>query len=291
MAHAQDSPRLLSKGWREPVARGRTGDPAHHGTIGTVDRRSAPRRRSHRRGVSCSMIGLRACGLVLLLALFGGFTSLPGSVHAHDTGGPYTFKNVAIRGGGFVTGIVFHPREKGLAYVRTDVGGAYRWDDRARQWIPLTDWIGADDVNLLGIESIAIDPSDPERVYLAAGTYTNPKTGNGAILRSADRGRSFQRTDLPFKLGGNDMGRGNGERLAVDPNDGRVLFFGSRGAGLWRSDDAGATFTAVKSFPAIAASASAAVQTAWAKLQHVGIVFVVFEPSSGKPGAPTPKLY
>lgn len=237
------------------------------------------------------MSSLRGRGLALLLVVFGAFSSLPGSAHAHDTGGPYTFRNVAIRGGGFVTGIVFHPREKGLAYVRTDVGGAYRWDDSARQWIPLTDWIGADDVNLLGIESIAIDPSDSERVYLAAGTYTNPKTGNGAILRSADRGRSFKRTDLPFKLGGNDMGRGNGERLAVDPNDGRVLFFGSRGAGLWRSDDAGATFTAVTSFPAIAASAAAGVRTAWAGLQHVGIVFVAFEPSSGKPGAPTQKLY
>lgn len=230
-------------------------------------------------------------GLAMLLAVAGGLASLSGGAHAHDTGGPYTFQNVAIRGGGFVTGVVFHPREKGLAYVRTDVGGAYRWDDGARQWIPLTDWIGPDDINLLGIESIAIDPSDPERVYLAAGTYTNPKAGNGAILRSSDHGRSFQRTDLPFKLGGNDMGRGNGERLAVDPNDGRVLFFGSRGAGLWRSDDAGASFTAVESFPEVATSAAAGVHTRWAGLQHVGIVFVVFDPASGKPGAPTPKLY
>lgn len=221
----------------------------------------------------------------LLLAGISGASAATGDSTA------YRWRSVAIRGGGFVTGIVFHPREKGLAYVRTDVGGAYRWDERARQWIALTDWLGRDDVNLVGIESIAIDPSDPARVYLAAGTYTNPKTGNGAILRSADQGRSFQRTDLPFKLGSNEMGRGNGERLAVDPNDGRVLFFGSRGAGLWRSDDAGAKFAEVKSFPDIAKSDAASVQTTWGGPQHVGIVFVVFDPASGKPGAPTPKLY
>ncbi|HEY0660902.1 MAG TPA: cellulase, partial [Lysobacter sp.] len=214
-----------------------------------------------------------------------------GAPRAEDAAVPYVWKNVAIGGGGFVTGVTFHPGEKGLAYARTDVGGAYRWDDKSQRWVALTDWLGPEDDNLMGIESIAIDPSDPERVYLAAGTYLNPKVGNGAILRSSDRGRTFQRTDLPFKLGGNEMGRGNGERLAVDPNDGRVLFFGSRSAGLWRSKDAGASWTRVKSFPDIATSSSAGVQTSWAGLQPVGIVFVVFDPASGRPGAATPKVY
>lgn len=232
------------------------------------------------------MNGMRVFWLAALLAV-GGI----GAADADEATAAYAWNNVAIGGGGFVTGIVFHPKERGLAYVRTDVGGAYRWDDQAQRWIALTDWLGPEDENLIGIESLAVDPSDPERVYLAAGTYTNAKTGNGAILRSADRGRTFQRTDLPFKLGGNDMGRGNGERLAVDPNDGRVLFFGSRGAGLWRSGDGGASWSQVKSFPDIATSASAGVQTAWAGLQVVGIVFVEFDPASGGKGAPTPKLY
>lgn len=221
------------------------------------------------------------------VVLIGGI----GLAQARDNDGPYVWKSVAIGGGGFVTGVTFHPREKGLAYARTDVGGAYRWDHAAQRWIPLTDWLGPKDNNLMGIESVAIDPNDPERVYLAAGTYLNARVGNGAILRSSDRGRTFQRTDLPFKLGGNEMGRGNGERLAVDPNDGRVLFFGSRGAGLWRSTDRGASWNRMPSFPDIATSASAGVETAWAGWQPVGIVFVVFDPASGKPGTPTPKLY
>lgn len=232
------------------------------------------------------MTGVRAHWLAALLVFVG-----IGIAHADDAAVAYAWKNVAIGGGGFVTGIVFHPAEQGLAYVRTDVGGAYRWDDKTQRWIALTDWLGPEDNNLLGIESIAIDPSDPERVYLAAGTYLNEKVGNGAILRSSERGHTFQRADLPFKLGGNEMGRGNGERLAVDPNDGRVLFFGSRGAGLWRSQDGGAGWARVKSFPDIATSASAGVQTSWAGLQPVGIVFVVFDPAGGRKGAPTPKLY
>lgn len=45
-------------------------------------------------------------------------------------------------------------------------------------------------------------------------------------------------------------GRGMGERLAVDPRLGSVLFFGARsGNGLWKSTDYGATWAKVTSFP------------------------------------------
>lgn len=202
---------------------------------------------------------------------------------------PYQWKSVQIGGGGFVTGLVFHPAEKGLTYARTDVGGAYRWEAREHRWIPLTDGLGMADANLTGIESIALDPADPERVYLAAGTYTNPRVGYGAMLCSTDRGRTFRRVDMPFKMGANELGRGNGERLAVDPHDGRVLFFGSRAAGLWRSADHGASWAQVVTFPEVATAPSA---SAGSRFRHpVGIVFVAFDPASGRTGEPTPVLY
>ncbi|MFF0557880.1 RICIN domain-containing protein [Streptomyces sp. NPDC004266] len=163
--------------------------------------------------------------------------------------GPYAWKNAQVVGGGYVTGLVFNPRERGLLYARTDMGGAYRWDAAAEQWIPLTDWLGEKDWNLLGIDALATDPVDPDRLYLATGTYTNDWAGNGAILRSTDRGRTFQRTDLPFKLGGNEDGRGAGERLVIDPSDNRTLLLGTRKNGLWRSTDSGATWRQVSSFP------------------------------------------
>ena len=202
----------------------------------------------------------------------------------------YAWHNVRIGGGGYVSGLVFHPAVRGLVYARTDVGGAYRWDVATSRWVPLTDWIGAKDQNLLGIESLALDPADPQRLYLAAGTYTTPQAGDAAILRSHDQGRHFERTDLPFKLGGNELGRGNGERLVVDPNDGRILFLGSPDAGLWRSDDYGAHWAKVDSFPAVATSPSASARNAW-RTQPIGIVFVLFDPISGRHGQPTPVLY
>ncbi|NUT96106.1 MAG: carbohydrate-binding protein, partial [Saccharothrix sp.] len=182
---------------------------------------------------------------------------------ATGTGG-YTWRNVQIAGGGFVTGFVFNPARQGLLYARTDMGGAYRWD--GGRWLPLTDW--AADWNLLGIESVATDPVDPERVYLATGTYTNDWAGNGTILRSTDQGKTFQRTDLPFKLGSNEDGRSMGERLAVDPADHRTLYLGTRKNGLWRSADYGVTWSQVSAFPVKDGGSSG-----------VGLSFVTFGPA------------
>jgi hypothetical protein len=162
---------------------------------------------------------------------------------------PYRWREVAIVGGGFVDGIAFQSAIPGLAYARTDMGGAYRRDTATGPWQPLLDWLPLADVNLMGVESLAVDPNNPDALYLACGTYTNPAVPNGAVLRSKDRGRTFQRIDLPFKLGGNEGGRGNGERLAVDPNDGRILYLASRQAGLWRSGDAAASFQRVDALP------------------------------------------
>lgn len=164
--------------------------------------------------------------------------------------GSYRWRNAEIVGGGFVTGIVRHPRKRGLVYARTDIGGAVRFDNRTQRWVQLLHWIGWDEWNWSGVESLALDPVDPQRLYLAVGTYTNEWSPiNGAILRSCDQGRTFERTDLPFKLGGNEPGRSMGERLVVDPRDGRVLLFGTRNQGLWRSGDRGATWSRVDSFP------------------------------------------
>ena len=194
------------------------------------------------------------------------------------TGTPYVWKNVVILGGGFVSGVVFSPVRAGLAYARTDVGGAYRMNPD-KSWTPLTDHFGRADSNLTGVESIAPDPVDANKVYAAVGTYTQDWAGKGAILRSINQGTDWQRTDMPIKMGANENGRSNGERLAVDPNDPNVLYFGSRKDGLWKSVDGAKSFQKVESFPVKEDKAG------------LGIPFVVFDAKSGTAGKPTPRIY
>ncbi|WP_427165545.1 cellulose binding domain-containing protein [Streptomyces sp. C1-1] len=221
-------------------------------------------------------------------ALAAGHTA--GAALAADT---YTWKNARIDGGGFVPGIVFNHTEKNLAYARTDIGGAYRWQESTKTWTPLLDSVGWNEWGHTGVVSLASDSVNPDKVYAAAGTYTNSwDPTNGAVLRSADRGASWQKTDLPFKLGGNMPGRGMGERLAIDPNKDSVLYLGApSGKGLWRSTDAGVTWSQVTSFPNPGNYQQDPSDTTGYASDNQGIVWVTFDESTGTSGNATKTIY
>jgi photosystem II stability/assembly factor-like uncharacterized protein len=182
----------------------------------------------------------------------------------------YDWHSVKIVDGGTMTGIYTHPAAPGLMYIRANVGGAYRWDTAAKVWIPVTDWLGGkeQDWPLMGIESIAIDPTNPQRVYLAAGMgFDSWMTTNGAILISSDQGATFERVNLPFQLGANsNYGQQGGERLAVNPFTPGELYLGTHQNGLWRSSDYGATWSQMANFPITASP------------DLVGVMFVRYDP-------------
>ena len=236
-------------------------------------------------------INVSASQTITAIATATGFKASAASRATYSIGAnsssssaPYTFKSTQIVGGGFVDGIVMHPGQQGLMYARTDVGGAYRWDSTTKQWLALTDFLTRDQGNYLGIESIAIDPADPNKVYLACGTYADSFGTNGAILISDNQGGTFTTVQLPFKVGSNDAGRFAGERLSVDPNLGSHLYFGSRLNGLWQSTDSGGTWTQVTSFPVTGAASGNPASTG-------GVIFEDFVKGSGASAVITPTVY
>jgi hypothetical protein len=217
-----------------------------------------------------------------------GLSASPAQAAASES---YTWKNAEIVGGGFVPGIIFSPAQKDLIYARTDIGGLYRWNAATSRWIPLLDWVGQKNWGYNGVVSVAPDPTDANKVYAAVGMYTNDwDPNNGAIIRSGDKGNTWQVTPLPFKLGGNMPGRGMGERLAVDPNKPSILYFGApSGKGLWKSTDSGATWAQVANFPNVGNYVQDPSNAYTADNQ--GVVWVTFDPSSGSAGSATPAIY
>jgi photosystem II stability/assembly factor-like uncharacterized protein len=222
---------------------------------------------------------MRSVSIFPAMAKFIAIGSLVmGAVASAQTAAPpYVWRNVKVGAGGFIPGIVFSRIEKGLVYLRSDMGGCYRWDDSQKQWIPLQDQMG--ESTYFGGESIAPDPIDPNTVYIAAGMYRRDPS---AILRSHDRGKTWEVFPVSFRMGGNEDGRGVGERLAVDPNDNTILFFASRQDGLWRSGDSGQTWQKAASFPLKGRGLSPDGQP-----MSTGLSFVVFDPRSGARGTRT----
>lgn len=241
-----------------------------------------------RRSLASALSAVVAAAAVAVVTQVVTSPSSPAAAAASE---PYSWRNVRIDGGGFVPGIIFNPTERNLIYARTDIGGAYRWDQGTQSWIPLLDWVGWDKWGWNGVLSLATDPVDTNRVYAAVGMYLNDwDPNNGAILRSTDKGNTWQATELPFKVGGNMPGRGQGERLAVDPNNNAIIYFGAEGGnGLWRSTDYGVTWSKVANFPNV--GNYVAVPGDVYQGFNQGVTWVTFDKSTGTRGSATQTIY
>ena len=178
----------------------------------------------------------------------------------------YVYRPVTITAGGYVPGFIAHPTEPGLIYARTDIGSVYRWQAQENRWQPLTDFQTPANYNYNGPESVALDPTDPNRLYIAAGMYAYSNCC--AFLVSNDRGATFQIYPSPFEMASNDDGRAAGERLAVNPFKPSELFMGTRFNGLWVSENRAQTWKQVVSFP---------VQSS---TDTYGVQWVLFDPKT-----------
>ncbi len=150
------------------------------------------------------------------------------------------WSQVPIGGGGFVTGIVGDSTGADI-YARTDVGGLFKWNASPGNWSNLTDTLGSTTARwnttdgLLATMSIAIDPSAPANLYIAVGGGSVSDTKAG-IYSSPDRGDNWIEitSGTPnFSINGN-ADRAGGERLAVDPNNSNILWYGSESSGLMK---------------------------------------------------------
>ncbi|MCH5259160.1 MAG: endoglucanase [Lachnospiraceae bacterium] len=158
----------------------------------------------------------------------------------------YRYKNLPIPGGGYVTGFLFHKRVPDVFYIRTDIGGVYRFDREEERWVSLIDHVTMDDLSETFPIAVALDDDHPERLYIACGVN---KAGAGKIAVSDDYGSHFVYHNFPILIHGNLNGRGTADRLIVDKKNGNKLYYASQQEGLWISEDRGAHWRKCASCP------------------------------------------
>ena len=158
----------------------------------------------------------------------------------------YQYKNMPIPGGGYVTGFVYSDNVPDLLYMRTDIGGSYRYEKETDSWKSLIDNVTMDDISETFPSAIALDPQDENRLYITSGIN---KKARGVLSISTDRGEHFKKVKLPFMVHGNLNGRGTGRRLIVNNQNSNELFYASQENGLWHSPDQGNSWEKLLAMP------------------------------------------
>ncbi len=189
-----------------------------------------------------------------------------------------SWTTVPLGGGGYVTGLASNTDGSAI-YCRTDVGGAFRWSPKLNDpqgngtWISMSDHMvpfGTPGANkLMGVESIATDPSNLNRVYVGAGNK---------ILVSEDQGSSWTEILSGLAMAPNSpTTRFFGERLVVDPNNPDIIWYGSIRAGLQKGVNSGGTWT----WSQVPAS-SVPFGVAAKKGREAGVTFVLCDANEGQ---------
>jgi len=147
---------------------------------------------------------------------------------------------------GRINCVAFHPTDPNTLWIGASQGGIWKSIDGGEHWTPL-----GDDLPILRISDISVDPNDPETIYIALGDYAyvgvdlvhtdrkrNTHYGMG-VYKTTDGGATWSPTGLSFRL--TDYDGSLIRRVFIDPGDSRRLVAAGTG-GIWRSSDAGETW-------------------------------------------------
>lgn len=136
-------------------------------------------------------------------------------------------------GAGRINCITFHPTNTNIILVGAPSGGLWKSTDNGSTWSSSTDTLAT-----LGVSAVAIDPSNPQVIYLGTGDRDARDTYGVGILKSTDGGATWTTTGLSWTLNQN---RVVSDILIFPTNTSTLLAATSNG--IWRSTDGGQTWS------------------------------------------------
>jgi len=141
--------------------------------------------------------------------------------------------------GGRISDIEVHPQDSSTWYVAVGSGGVWKTTNAGTTWQPIFDH-----QNVYSIGDVAIDPTNPETVWVGTGENVSGRHvawGDG-VYKSLDGGKTWVHKGL-----------NNSEhigKILIDPRDGQTVYVASEGPlwssggdrGLYKSTDGGETW-------------------------------------------------
>ena len=200
----------------------------------------------HRRALRCPPVSFVGVGLLLSLSVCFPLSAQAGTWTEF---GPSPIEAGAEMAGRMVA-LAAHPSNPNLLYAGSASGGLWRWDGSS--WTPLTDHMP-----VASIGSIALDPKDPNTIYVGTGepTYSSCSYYGLGIYKSKDGGETWTH------LAEDEFGGRSVTQIAISPETGDIFASltvsgepkehpdRNSGGGLFRSSDGGASWERVSGLP------------------------------------------
>lgn len=129
--------------------------------------------------------------------------------------------------------ITFHPTDLNTFWVGAPAGGLWKTTNNGSSWTILNEsW------NVTGCTDLAVDPSNPNILYLATGDGFAGDTRSIGVLKSTDGGVTWNTTGLTAAVASNFRIR----RLIIHPTNPQILICAANN-GVWRTINGGTNWT------------------------------------------------
>ena len=108
---------------------------------------------------------------------------------------PIILSNGKKRGNGRVNCITFDPNNADIIWIGSPAGGLWKSVDGGSNWTTKTD-----NLPVIGISSIAIDPTNTQNMLIVTGDADGSDTYSIGILKSTDGGNTWNTTGLSYNI-------------------------------------------------------------------------------------------
>lgn len=181
--------------------------------------------------------------------------------NSRSSGGSWTGLGPSSSPGGYegigrINCVGFRPGDNDTYYVGSPSGGLWKTTDNGSTWTVLTD-----DNAVLGVSDLVVlagSTTATDTIYIATGDRDGGSIwslGSGnyndnnsiGVLKSVDGGSTWSTTGLSFNV----SDKKSIYRLLIDPTNHNILyasFYSSSGGGVYKSTDAGVTWSIITNF-------------------------------------------